>query len=49
MNCKTGTFYPNRCNCHRFMNNDACGYEIDSLDNINVGTEDRFEVNLSRL
>ena len=45
MNCKTGMFYPSRCNCYRFMNNDACGYQIDSLDNINVGTEDRFEVN----
>ena len=42
MNRKTGMFYPSRCNCYRFMNNDACGYEIDSLDNINVGTEDRF-------
>lgn len=45
MNCKTGTFYPNRCNCYRFMNNDACGYQIDSLDEINIGAADRFEVN----
>ena len=45
MNCKTGVFYPSRCTCYRFMNDDADGHQIESLDNINVGGRDHFRVN----
>lgn len=33
VNFKDKRFYPNTCQCHYFMSQDAVGYEIDTLEN----------------